>query len=123
MSIFWIVLLLIIVFLSHLLYTRYVPVKGIPCVEFDKNRNREKLTLDIRDYQEADNDKVEEALVIPIPYLRRYYHEIPSRFVHIVASNHVEKNLAIRFLKNKGFEITGYTLTECKCKKKIGKLA
>ncbi|QGH35768.1 hypothetical protein GI584_17685 [Gracilibacillus salitolerans] len=123
MSIFWIVLLLIIVFFSHLFYTRYVPIKGIPCVEIDKKLNREKLTLDIRDYQEADNDKVEEAVVIPIPYLRRYFHEIPSRTVHIVASNHVEKNLAIRFLKQKGFEITGYTLTECRCKKKIGRLA
>ncbi|MGP4038390.1 hypothetical protein ACTWP4_00565 [Gracilibacillus sp. D59] len=123
MSIFWIVLVLISVFISHLLYTRYVPVKGIPCVEIDKNRSREKSTVDIRDYQEADNDKVEEAVVIPIPYLKRYFHEIPSKSVHIVASNHVEKNLAIRFLKQKGFEITGYTLTECKCKKKIEKLA
>lgn len=123
MSIFWIVLLLIIVMVSHQFYTRYVPIKGIPCVEIDKKRNREKLTVDIRDYQEADNDKVAEAVVIPIPYLRRHFHEIPSRSVHIVASNHVEKNLAIRFLKHKGFEITGYTLTKCRCKKKIGKLA
>lgn len=123
MSIFWMISLLVIVFLSHLIYTRYIPVKGIPCVEIDKQLQDKKLTVDIRDYQEADNNKVAEAIVIPLPYLRRHFQEIPSRSVHIVASNHLEKNMAIRFLKQKGFEITGYTLTKCNCKKKIGKLA
>ncbi|MDX8045665.1 hypothetical protein SH601_06650 [Gracilibacillus sp. S3-1-1] len=122
MLIFLGILLMFAGLCGYLLYMRYVPVKGIPCVEMDQSARKEQTTVDIRDYQEADNNKINEAVVIPIPYLKRYFHEIPSKSIHIVASNHMEKNLAIRFLKHKGFEIIGYTLTECKSKQKIKKM-
>ncbi|KAB8138979.1 hypothetical protein F9U64_02435 [Gracilibacillus oryzae] len=103
----------------QLVYVRYVPIKGIPCLESTNNSDQEIVTLDIRDYQYSFSDEIAHAIVIPVPYLKRYYHEIPARKVHIVATDHLEKNIAIRFLKNKGFEVIGYTITNCKCKKKI----
>ncbi len=123
MSIFWIVAILIAIVIGYVLYKRYVPIKGVPCVEFNKENNRGKITLDIRDYQEVAKDEITDAIVIPVPYLRRYYTEIPSGSIYVVASTHLEKNLAIRFLKNKGFNVIGYTLTECKCKNKISRFA
>ncbi|UOQ46754.1 hypothetical protein MUN88_11645 [Gracilibacillus caseinilyticus] len=119
MSIFWMALITAMLMIARMIYTRYVPISGVPCVEPKKQQNDQTITIDIRDYQEADNDKFADALVIPIAYLKRYYHEIPSRSIYIVASSHLEKNLAIRFLKNKGFHIVGYTLTTCKCKDKV----
>ncbi len=123
MSIFWIFAILLVIIIVHILYTRYVPIKGVPCVEFNNKSKRDKVTLDIRDYQEVAKDQVKDAIVIPVPYLRRYYSDIPSRKIYVIASTHLEKNLAIRFLKNKGFQVIGYTLTKCKCKDKLGRLA
>ncbi|WP_231735338.1 rhodanese-like domain-containing protein [Gracilibacillus massiliensis] len=88
-------------------------------MEPNKECKHGKAILDIRDYQKAAKDKVDGAIVIPVPYLRRYYSEISSQSIYVIASNHLEKNLAIRFLKNKGFDVIGYTLTDCQCKKKI----
>ncbi|SHM49674.1 hypothetical protein [Gracilibacillus kekensis] len=119
MSILWLIAIVMIVVTAHLIYTRYVPIKGVPCVDPNIECNHDKVTLDIRDYQKAAKDKVEGAIVIPVPYLRRYYSEISSQSIYVIASNHLEKNLAIRFLKNKGFHVIGYTLTDCQCKKKI----
>ncbi|GAE93361.1 hypothetical protein JCM21714_2438 [Gracilibacillus boraciitolerans JCM 21714] len=124
MSIIWsLVIVIIVAITAHLIYTRYIPIKGIPCLELNKMCNRDKVTLDIRDYQQAAKDHIEGAMVLPVPYLRRYYSEIPSQKVYVIASNHLEKNIAIRFLTHKGFHVIGYTLTECKCKKKIEQLA
>ncbi|MFC4403130.1 hypothetical protein [Gracilibacillus xinjiangensis] len=122
-------LLLIIISLAlaaliiQIVYVRYVPIRGIPCMELIKSDDSDRITLDIRDYQQSFTDEIDHAIVIPVSYLRRYYHEIPVKRIHIVASDHLEKNIAIRFLKNKGFEVIGYTLTDCKCKKKIGHFA
>ncbi|WP_163537176.1 hypothetical protein [Gracilibacillus sp. YIM 98692] len=109
--------------LVHLLYIRYVPIKGVPCVDPKEKGVQEKIAVDIRDYQKASNDPVAHAIVMPVPYIKRYYNEIPSKTIFVIASDHLEKNIAIRLLKSKGFQVVGYTLTDCKCKKKIEKLA
>ncbi len=119
MFIVFIVGLALLALFIQLIYVRYAPVKGIPCIENTKKCDMEIVTLDIRDYQQASNDVIDGAIVIPVPYLRRYHNEIPSSKLHIVATDHLEKNIAIRFLQNKGYEIVGYTLTNCKCKKKL----
>ncbi|ENH96284.1 hypothetical protein J416_11727 [Gracilibacillus halophilus YIM-C55.5] len=104
--------------LIHLLYIRYIPIKGVPCIDRKKRSDRiDQVTVDIRDYQQSSNDVIEGAIVMPVPYLRRYHHEIPTQSIHLVASDHLERNIAIRYLKAKGFQITGYTLTDCRCKK------
>ncbi|SER83687.1 hypothetical protein SAMN04487944_11111 [Gracilibacillus ureilyticus] len=119
MLLFIIIGLTLLALIIQIFYVRYMPIKGIPCLDSIKNSDREKVTLDIRDYQQSFQDQIDHAIILPVPYLRRYYQEIPAKKVHIVASDHLEKNIAIRFLKSKGFEVIGYTLTDCKCKKKI----
>ncbi|GAB2534016.1 rhodanese-like domain-containing protein [Gracilibacillus alcaliphilus] len=126
MGIIWVALLIsayLLFLLFRLMYTRYVPVKGVPCLDKESMEPHRHAILDIRDYQEANNDRIEGALMLPLAYLGRYYKEIPCKSVHVIASNRLEKNLAIRLLKNKGYQITGYTLTSCNCQKKIGNLA
>lgn len=119
MYILWLAVFILFIIFIRLLYTRYAPVLGVRCIETHQHSKKENIILDIRDYQEAASEEIEDALVIPIAYLRRYYKEIPAGSLTIVASSHLEKNLAIRFLKSKGFEINGYHLTTCKCRDKI----
>ncbi len=83
--------LAILALIVQWLYVRYVPIKGIPCLDFHKEDSMENVLLDIRDYQQASNDKIHDAVVMPVPYLHRYYQEIPRRSLHIIASDHLEK--------------------------------
>ncbi|WP_222599410.1 hypothetical protein [Aquibacillus kalidii] len=100
----------------YFLYSRYVPVKGIPCIDANSHSEQKKVKLDIRDYNIAAKQMVDDSIVMPIAYLKRYHHEIPGKEIHVIASDHMEKNLGIRFLHNKGFKVVGYTLTNCICK-------
>ncbi|WP_066191837.1 MULTISPECIES: rhodanese-like domain-containing protein [Gracilibacillus] len=120
----WLGILLLVVYgVSYLAYIRYVPVKGVPCLEKERVQRNQQTMVDIRDYHEAANDRVEEAMSIPLAYLGRYYKEIPTSTVHIIAANQLEKNLAIRLLKGKGLYVKGYTLTNCGCQKKLHNIA
>ncbi|MDL4840433.1 rhodanese-like domain-containing protein [Aquibacillus rhizosphaerae] len=100
----------------YLMYLRYVPIKGIPCIDVSSNQmDQISLKLDIRDYNSSAKQEVEGSIVMPVAYLKRYYKEIPSKELVVIASDRTEKNLGIRFLHNKGFKVIGYTLTSCKC--------
>lgn len=101
----------------YIAYLRYFPIKGIPCVEITSNQlEHANIKLDVRDYNVSAKKEVNGSIVMPIAYLKRYYREIPNKEVHIIASDRMEKNLGIRFLRNKGYHITGYTLMDCDCK-------
>src|SRR5699024_9322126 len=66
---------------------------------------------DTRDFQLACRDPIACAHQLPIPYLRRYVHEIPSdKQVVIVASDYEGKNIGARFLKQKGINVIGYLM-------------
>jgi hypothetical protein len=101
------------------LYIRYFPVWGVHCLH-RKNLNGCSITIvDVRDYNQSYHDPVNNAINIPIAYMKRYYNEISGGKIHIVASDHLEKNISIRFLRRKGYNVVGYTLTNCKCKQKM----
>ncbi len=75
--------------------------------------NRDNLNvIDLRDYNVSSHSPVSGAKNIPVAYLNRNLNEIPKNNLHIVASGSLEKNVGVRFLRQKGFEVVGYTITE-----------
>ncbi|PMC39148.1 hypothetical protein CJ195_04200 [Bacillus sp. UMB0899] len=89
-------------------------LKNVPCVEVE-NHDQSSQIVDVRDYNNLSTMIVSNAIVIPIPYLKRYYHEIPTKKVHLIAGSQLEKNIGVRFLQKNGFDVTGYSLAECTC--------
>jgi len=112
--IFFIIALIIIIVLT---YYRYFPVRGVQCFNTLKVNDDSIQIVDVRDYNQSYKDPVLKAMNIPVGYMKRYYQEISSVKIFVVASDNLEKNISIRFLRKKGFQVTGYMLTDCKkCK-------
>ncbi|MYL59452.1 hypothetical protein GLW20_18250 [Virgibacillus halodenitrificans] len=105
---------------TYFVYQRYMPVRGIKQMtpqEVAASREENVQLLDIRDYQTSNRDFIIDAHCLPLPYLKRHYHEIPNKRIILIGTDLVEKNLAARFLKGKGIEVTGYCLclsNDCK---------
>ncbi|KAA9022621.1 rhodanese-like domain-containing protein [Niallia endozanthoxylica] len=95
-----------------ILYRRYFPVLGVQCNHFSDLDLDKINVIDVRDFNESCKNPIEGAINIPIAYLKRNYHEIPNRDLHLVALSLVEKNMGIRLLRQKGFRVTGYTIME-----------
>ncbi|MFD0048184.1 hypothetical protein ACFVHQ_02405 [Actinomycetes bacterium NPDC127524] len=98
-------LLVLLGYAGFSIYKRYVPVSHPFIGKYDK-----EILLDVRVYQDTYNDPALGAIEIPYGYLKRYHQEIPNRDLIIVAGDMVEKNLACRFLKKKGYRIKGYMI-------------
>lgn len=94
-------------------YRRYFPVIGVLPLSHCTPEKDSQL-LDTRDYQIADKDPYNESVNIPFAYLKRYYHDIPGKKLMIISTDRIEKNLAIRFLRKKGFEIVGFKISHRK---------
>lgn len=101
-----------ILFILWELYKRYFPVVGVHCEETLKVNFTDVEVIDVRDYNISYKDVIEKSINIPVAYLERYCYEIPEKKVHIMASNRLEKNVAIRILRRKGFQVTGYTVSD-----------
>ncbi|MEO2076235.1 MAG: sulfurtransferase [Bacillus sp. (in: firmicutes)] len=93
------------------IYQRYVPVRGISPVQ-NFTDNGEFVLLDLRDYQTTSKEEIPNAVNIPYAYLKRYYKEIPNKKLLIIASDSIEKNLAIRFLRKRNFSIQGFMILD-----------
>lgn len=104
-----------------ILIKRNSSLKSVPCIDVHQNKVHSQV-IDFRDYNNIPNQLPSDTIVIPIAYLKRYYHEIPSKDVHVVASTKLEKNIGIRFLQKNGFRVTSYSLTECTCTTKTSDL-
>ncbi|WP_428908254.1 rhodanese-like domain-containing protein [Niallia sp. Krafla_26] len=109
-------LILITVFL-YFTWIRYFPVRNIPCI---KNGAQElnNMKLDIRDYHESSHDHIQGSIHIPYAYLKRFYNEIPKTQIHVIASDQLELNLGLRFLRGKGYKVISYELMKCPCSEK-----
>ncbi|MFC2948148.1 rhodanese-like domain-containing protein [Virgibacillus sediminis] len=107
-----IVIGIIIAWIAIQLYRRNIPVTGVKKVSpFDLLAvEEEKMLLDVRDFQTSSDNRLEHVQNMPLPYLHRYYKELPNKRIILIAADHVEKNLAARFLKGKGVSINGYHL-------------
>ncbi len=84
-----------------------MPIVDIPLISEFKP-TADTVLLDVRDYQTTFKQPIEGAMNIPYPYLNRFYKEIPQANIIIVATDTVEKNLTIRFLKKRGYQISGF---------------
>ncbi|MCQ6274267.1 hypothetical protein JMM81_04660 [Bacillus sp. V3B] len=112
-----ITILLSIIFVF--IYRRYVPVLGVPCIRsLNKDGDLIKV-VDVRDYNLSYKDPIQGSINIPVAYLKRNFHEVSNSKIIVVASNRLEKNISIRFLKNKGCKVMGYTLTDCICTQEV----
>lgn len=106
-----VLLFLVFMLVVFFVYQRYIPVSGVPAVA-EHIKDKDMIILDIRDYQSTFNGPIEDSLNIPYPYLKRYYREIPKGNLIIVASDLIEKNLAIRFLLKRNFSISGFIILD-----------
>ncbi|MDY7043105.1 MULTISPECIES: sulfurtransferase [unclassified Virgibacillus] len=105
-----VLLLVMISLLLLVLYRRYIPVWGIGKINIDRVSScNDKITIvDTRDYQISSQDMIDNACCLPMPYLHRYYNELPNHKLIIVAKDRVDKNLSSRFLRKKGKHVVGY---------------
>jgi|SRR5699024_9978058 len=120
----WFVSLLFLIPIVYLLYYRYVPVKGVKCMNWNELVDKEVI-IDLRDYNDSTKGKIAKARPLPIAYIKRHHHDLPKQGLYLIASNTVEKNLGIRLLQRYGYKVMGYTLinNKCCCKKRLTKLA
>jgi rhodanese-related sulfurtransferase len=102
---------LLLLLIGFFVYKRYFPVYSVPKITKLTN-NKDIVLLDLRDYHTTFNEPIEGSINIPYPYLRRYYEEIPNRNLIIIASDFIEKNLAIRFLLRRKFSISGFVIID-----------
>lgn len=110
---FTFVAILLIILLLPFIYRRYLPVFGVKAQVLKENHQSDVRIVDVRDYNEKTG-KTHQRFHIPIAYLHRFYHEIDGKQVHVIASSRIEKNMSIRFLRSKGYKVSGYTLcNEC----------
>jgi len=108
---FYIAIFLLSIFF-FLLYKRYCPVSGVKRMEWSQlNKERRKI-IDLRDYNVSYDSPIKGAMNVPIAYLNRNIREIPKEELHVIASDHVEKNIGIRFLRQKGYHVVGYTIVK-----------
>jgi rhodanese-related sulfurtransferase len=107
MSLFLLTLLLVS---AYHLYVRYVPVCCIPTLTLQQLRNigdARVSIVDLRDYNDSSSVHVENAIHVPVAYLKRNYQQLLHKEVIIIASDNITKNIGIRKLKQYGFQVKG----------------
>lgn len=107
-----IVAILIIGIVFSVFYKRYCPVSGVQRTEWSQINSEKINIIDLRDYNVSSHSPIYGAKNIPVAYLNRNLNEIPKNNLHIIASGSLEKNVGIRFLRQKGFQVVGYTIEE-----------
>ncbi|MGD6965785.1 hypothetical protein ACQCVP_05105 [Rossellomorea vietnamensis] len=108
-------MLLLIIIVSTIMvamYNRYFPVKGVQCSTEIPAETESILILDVRDYNQSSANPVPHAVNLPVAYIKRNWDDVAATRIHVAASTPLEKNMSIRMLRRKGFEVAGYTLTE-----------
>lgn len=104
-------IIFLIIWVVLFLYKRYVPILGIKKIQSIDDLNfrvKDLVLVDTRDYQTSYKNPVNHAICLPLPYLYRHHNEIEGEQVILIVTNRLEKNLSIRILRRKGFNIKGY---------------
>lgn len=105
-----ILIVLAIIFLIYSLFKRYIPVRGVRYYNLADLELSVTKIIDVRDFNESYKNPIRGAINVPLAYMKRNLNEIPDRKLHVIGSNEVDKNVAIRFLRKKGFQVNGYTI-------------
>ncbi|MBY0098710.1 hypothetical protein H0185_18255 [Mesobacillus maritimus] len=103
-------MILLISLIVGVVYVRYVPVTGVQSTILTDLHTQSIKVVDIREYNQSYNYPIPKSINIPIAYLKRNYQEIGSKKVHVIASDHLEKNMGIRLLRKRGFKVMSYTI-------------
>lgn len=98
--------------MALILYRRLWPVRGISFIQESHFVKDDLMVIDITDYRDAKNEGYKQYINIPYAYLKRNYQEIPPVNIHVIATDRLELNLGLRYLKAKGFEVASYSLTK-----------
>lgn len=106
-----IVMFVLLIVVGYLITIRNFPILGLHYINKKELDLTTLIKVDVRDYNESYKNPVKGAINVPVAYLKRYYLEIPSKDLIVVASNRLEKNVGIRLLRTKGFKVVGYTIT------------
>ncbi|MCM3667519.1 hypothetical protein M3181_00720 [Mesobacillus maritimus] len=110
-------LILLLIMILGIIYVRYIPVKGVKCTSVSDSNNDSVQLVDIREYNQSYKHPIPNAVNIPIAYLKRHIQEITGCQLHVIASDSLEKNIGIRLLRKKGYNVVGYTLIDNHCLK------
>lgn len=103
--------LILLTILNWFLYKRYFPVAGVQNIECFQLEIEQVTIIDLRDYNLSIHSPILGAINIPVAYLNRNFTDIPKDDkIHVIASGRLEKNVGIRFLRYKGYEVVGYTI-------------
>ena len=92
------------------IYKRTVPVHGVEHEALNQDDSEVYTLLDVRAYNVSYKEPLPGAFNLPISYFTRGFKEIPNKPIHLFAENQLEKNLAIRLLRQKGFHVESYSL-------------
>ncbi|WP_281658191.1 hypothetical protein [Halobacillus sp. Cin3] len=105
---------LVMFVLYHILY-RIWPVHSVHKVPMTPGKSfTGRAVVDTRDYQISYKDPYPQAYCLPLAYLKRHAGELPEQPLVLISTNEVEKNMAARVLRKKGFTIEGYAIAgEC----------
>ena len=102
-------IILAAILIAFILYKRYFPVFGLPCIQL-KDLELDRITvIDVRDYNDSYKEAIIGAINIPISYLKRNLKAIPNKDLHLIVTSTLEKNLGTRNLRKHGFRVIGYT--------------
>ncbi|MBM7703954.1 rhodanese-like domain-containing protein [Metabacillus iocasae] len=103
-----IVLITITSVILLILYKRYIPVQGIKKMQSLDCSSNSVAFVDVRHFHEMKKEPCQQAVHIPLPYLARHHHSIPSKEVVVIVPDALTRNLSIRQLKKYGYQVKGY---------------
>ena len=110
------VILTVVAAIFFMTIKQYMPVKDVPYQNIKRDElETEKVIVDLRDYNIAAKSPSKGSINIPVAYLNRYYEEIPSKKVHIIVHDQIEKNIGVRLLRKKGIKVTSYSVSNYQC--------
>ena len=120
----WVVSLVLLLPIIYMCYFRYLPVRGVKCVNYHQ-LDQQQIKVDVRDYNDSAREMIDQAIALPVAYIKRFHHELPDVPLYVIASSAVEKNIGIRLLKRHGYQVAGYALLDkkCCCKNQLTKFA
>ncbi|WP_203363791.1 hypothetical protein [Bacillus sp. REN10] len=109
---FMVFMLLLLLFILIGISYRYWPV-SVEKIQLDEAKPYP--IIDVRDYQEANQVPLQEAIQMPCGYIPRYAPNLNEKVVYIAAGNTVECNFAVRLLKRFGIEVKGCICMKSSC--------
>jgi len=104
------IVILSFIIISYFIFKRNIQIMRIPQVNKKDIELSVLNVVDIRDYNVSYKSPILGAINIPVSYINRHYTDISKSDLIVVASNRLEKNVGVRLLRQKGFNIVGYIL-------------